>query len=421
MAECFKEGTAKIIKEEDTFFNPAQKLNRDLSMAVIKSYFAGKDSIRIFSAMSATGLREIRYLNELENAQLFLNDICPRAVETIKKNLELNGFTKYRILGAADDIRAESERVNIAQCDCSVFMNLHHGYFDVIDIDPFGSCACFVNDALRAIKNNGLLCFTCTDKAALCANEKKCYIRYSTHIKRIFSKNETPVRVLLSYLSREFSKYNASIVPVLSLSVDFYIRVIVRVVKNNGKAVLTDNSHALICECLNARIQPFGSRLGPLCELCGSAMRLYGPFWNKSVHDRGVILAVLAEANTEDNKRMAGILRLMEQEIPDMFYYELPMLCSKLKINSCKLRTLMTALANAGFAVSLVHYDNNAIKTSAPLAVINDAMRAIAAGFPDKYSLEPNEAVEKIFEKAYFKGMIMSGLKPLSLPKKNKI
>lgn len=418
MGEYFKEGAVVIAKQDDTFFNPAQKLNRDVSAEVIRSYFEGRENIRILTAMSATGLRGIRYLKEMDNAQLFLNDICPKAVETIKKNLELNGFPEYRTVGREDDIRTQNERINVLLSDCSVLMNRYHGFFDVIDIDPFGSCAGFVNDAFRAVKHNGLICFTCTDKAVLCSNEKKCYIRYSTHIKRIYSKNETPVRTLLSYISREFSKYDASIVPILGLSVDFYVRVIVRVVKNNGKSVLADNSHVFICDCLNKRVQNFGSRLDSTCDVCGGTMRLCGPFWNKSSYDKPTIQKIIARTSGGGNERMLGILRLMLQEIDEMFYYELPRLCSKTKINSCKLRELMNGLANAGFSVSLVHYDNNSIKTNAPLSAINEAMREKISGVPGKYDFGSNQEVDTLFQDTYFKGQIMSGLKPLSLPKK---
>lgn len=286
MSQIITEGTVKIAKEDDTFFNPAQKLNRDISAEVIKACFKDKSKIRILGAMSATGLREIRYLNEIPNSQLFINDISTAAVETIKNNLELNGYSKYQLIKDDEDLRSlnkefdltESNRVNITLSDCSLLMNKYHGYFDVIDIDPFGSCAPFVNDACKAIKHDGLICFTCTDKAALCANEKKCFIRYNTHIKRIYSKNETPIRTLLSYISREFAKFGARIEPVISLSVDFYIRVIVRVKKNKERLVLEDNSYALICNCLNYRLQDFGSILQPICDVCGANMKLYGPF-----------------------------------------------------------------------------------------------------------------------------------------------
>jgi tRNA (guanine26-N2/guanine27-N2)-dimethyltransferase len=36
--------------------------------------------------------------------------------------------------------------------------------FDVIDIDPFGSASEFLDSAVQAIADGGLLCVTCTGK-----------------------------------------------------------------------------------------------------------------------------------------------------------------------------------------------------------------------------------------------------------------
>jgi tRNA G26 N,N-dimethylase Trm1 len=36
--------------------------------------------------------------------------------------------------------------------------------FDVIDVDPFGSASEFLDSAVQAIADGGLLCVTCTGK-----------------------------------------------------------------------------------------------------------------------------------------------------------------------------------------------------------------------------------------------------------------
>ena len=92
--------------------NAVQEFNRDLSIAVIdqflrKSYSASstgvaaaseKKRLRILEALSATGLRSIRYAKEIgggDGAELEItaNDISRRAFESIKRNVEANGVT----------------------------------------------------------------------------------------------------------------------------------------------------------------------------------------------------------------------------------------------------------------------------------------------------------------------------------------
>ena len=42
--------------------------------------------------------------------------------------------------------------------------------FQIIDLDPYGSPSQFLDGAVQAIDEGGLLCVTCTDMGALCGN-----------------------------------------------------------------------------------------------------------------------------------------------------------------------------------------------------------------------------------------------------------
>ena len=43
--------------------------------------------------------------------------------------------------------------------------------FDVVDLDPYGSPATFLDGAVQSICDGGLLLVTCTDMAVLCGTE----------------------------------------------------------------------------------------------------------------------------------------------------------------------------------------------------------------------------------------------------------
>ena len=48
--------------------------------------------VRILEALSATGLRSIRYAKEVDGVdEIIANDLMSEAVEMIKRNVELNG------------------------------------------------------------------------------------------------------------------------------------------------------------------------------------------------------------------------------------------------------------------------------------------------------------------------------------------
>lgn len=127
--------------------------------------------------------------------------------------------------------------------------------FDAIDLDPYGCPSTFLAGAVQAVVDGGLLLVTATDMAVLCGNcPETCRVKYmatSLNIKSchemvsntIFLVAETIIfncyfllkalRILLQTIESHANTYGRYIEPMLSLSADFYIRVIVRVFSSN--------------------------------------------------------------------------------------------------------------------------------------------------------------------------------------------
>ncbi|WEL39301.1 tRNA (guanine(26)-N(2))-dimethyltransferase [Encephalitozoon hellem] len=424
--ETIVEESTAIVKNEWTFFNPAQKLNRDISVEVIKECFKDKDTVRILDAMSATGLRGIRYLKEISNSTVYLNDISQSSIDAIKSNMLLNGIGEVEYFESnLQDIKASGRsRANIIRSDCNVLMGSLPCFFDVIDIDPFGSCSEYIDNALRAIRHKGIICLTATDKGVLCSNEKKCLIKYSTAIMRGIGMNETPLRTIVSLVSRQASKFGCSVEPVMSLSIDFYVRMFLRVIRRNPKSVIERNSLVLMCSCHNiAEISGGQKEIDNRCGNCSRRMKLCGPFWNGPLNDMDTVRNVLNGAD-ESNKRLVGVLRYLEQELPTMFYYEIPRLCSILGISTIKQSRLMHALANMGYLVSYTHAELNAIKTDAPIDLINRVLLLNDSDDQEKIKeagvkFDGNESVKALEARELFKGLLRSGMGPLSLPRRH--
>lgn len=64
-------------------------------------------------------------------------------------------------------------RVEVITGDaCALMYNNRepHNQFDVIDLDPYGSAAPFIDAAVQSIADGGLLCVTCTDMPVLSGN-----------------------------------------------------------------------------------------------------------------------------------------------------------------------------------------------------------------------------------------------------------
>ena len=73
------------------FFNPRARVSRDVSSLALSAMDVGE----VLDAMAASGVRGIRYALEAGKRVVF-NDIDPRAVDLIRKNLNLNGLEADR-------------------------------------------------------------------------------------------------------------------------------------------------------------------------------------------------------------------------------------------------------------------------------------------------------------------------------------
>jgi tRNA (guanine26-N2/guanine27-N2)-dimethyltransferase len=114
-----------------------------------------KREFTILEAFAATGLRSIRYAKEIKGVtKILANDLDPKAVASIERSSFENGVQNI-VTGNVGD----AQRV-LYEC-------LGNEKYDVVDLDPYGSSAPFLDGAVQAVANNGLLCVTCTDLAVL--------------------------------------------------------------------------------------------------------------------------------------------------------------------------------------------------------------------------------------------------------------
>ncbi|XP_078693073.1 tRNA (guanine(26)-N(2))-dimethyltransferase-like [Branchiostoma floridae x Branchiostoma belcheri] len=433
-----KEGKAEILfpNKNKVFYNPVQEFNRDLTVAVI-SLFAEEqlkkkgisvggigleqseretttddlptaaqdpthmvqagdkcqDGLTVLEALSATGLRAIRFAKEVPGIrEIVANDLSREAVSSIQKNITHNGV---------DDL------VVANRADASAFMYEHRGKqvkFDVIDLDPYGSPSAFLDSAVQSVKDGGLLCITCTDAAVMCGNgSETCWTKYGSMSLRAKYCHEMALRIVLSCLDRHANRYHRYIVPQLSLFADFYCRVFVRVYVSQAQAKRSASKQAMVYHCSgcdtfnvqrigriveknrSVKFHPGnGPPVGPACEHCSATHQIGGPIWAEPLHDAGFVQRLLSSVeNSADRfntaQRMVGMLSVVSEELPDCpMFYCLDKLASVVRVNCPPLLAVRSAILHAGYQVSLSHTCKTAVKTDAPPHVIWDIMRGWA-------------------------------------------
>jgi tRNA (guanine26-N2/guanine27-N2)-dimethyltransferase len=240
------EGAATILqKGNEVFYNPAQVVNRDLSVAVLSHFSAlraaaeaaaaggGKrraaagapprdpalgPGLRVLEGLAASGLRAIRYALEVPGvARVVANDLDPAVAAALRRNVEHNG-------GAAARLVVPSTGDARAACMAAP------GGFDAVDLDPYGSPGRLLDAAVQAASEGGLLLVTATDMAVLCGNHgEACYAKYGAYpLHRPFC-HEQALRVLVGALHAAAARHKRVVTPLLSVSIDFYVRVFVTV------------------------------------------------------------------------------------------------------------------------------------------------------------------------------------------------
>lgn len=440
-----KEGKAAILfpSANEVFYNPVQEFNRDLTCAVITEFardLLGQRGVKVLvpgeqervvvslseetndadvhAAAAKNGAEEpkvtARVGERCENGLRVLEGLAASGLRSVRFALEVPGLqsvtandfsTKAAALIARNAKHNRVEHLLQASCrDASMLMYEKRGKkerYDVIDLDPYGSPAAFIDAAVQAVSEGGLLCVTCTDMAVMAGNSgETCYSKYgSVSIKAKYC-HEMALRIILHSLDQRAGVYQRYIQPLLSVSADFYIRVFVRVFTGQATVKNSASKQALVYNCVGCgsfHMQRMGRRIsngkhmkysaatgppvGPECEHCGQRHQLGGPIWAEAIHDQEFVHKVLAAVSGNPSrfgtsKRIEGMLSMVTEELEDVpLYYAVDNLSSTIHCNTPSLLQFRSALLHAGHRVSLSHACKNAVKTDAPPGVIWDIMR----------------------------------------------
>ena len=288
-------------EEEDIENTDAQKEEEEKKEGQVetekKVQFPG---LYICEALAASGLRSIRYALEVPLVRSILaNDRDAAAVADIKRHLEANAVSNGLVV--------------VNQADAVQLLASNRYTFDVVDLDPYGSASVFLDAAVQSVKEGGLLAVTCTDMAVLCgANGEACFAKYGAYPIKAEYCHEQALRILLGTINVHAARYKRYLVPVASFSIDFYVRVFVRVFTSASKTKEAGSKMGYLFQCSHcdyfatqkmAKIQLKGnskkyqpaslSLESHICPHCEGKLQMAGPMWMESLHDRVFVEKVI--------------------------------------------------------------------------------------------------------------------------------
>ncbi|EEA06082.1 N2,N2-dimethylguanosine tRNA methyltransferase family protein [Cryptosporidium muris RN66] len=245
-----------------------------------------QEKLTIIEPLGASGLRSLRYIIELADEVDFVvcGDHDPIAIKQMERNVSLNGVdtnklvcicadaTRLLSLGNPKFIREFTSMINksIISGSSSWHSNLLNNIlkpnstlkYSVVDIDPYGTCSPFIESAISACENGGMVCFTSTDMPVLCGNMPEVtFYRYGGNALKSSYMHEMSLRLLLNAIMSCAAKYQKGVIPLISCSVDFYVRIFVQIVHSPIICKQLAQKTSIVLQCTNCpsfHVIPFG-------------------------------------------------------------------------------------------------------------------------------------------------------------------
>ncbi|KAL6718254.1 RNA methyltransferase tRNA(m5U54)methyltransferase [Lecanora helva] len=384
---------------------------------------------RILDALSATGLRALRYAKEVPSVtSVTANDLSASATKSIKLNAEHNKVLDKIIPSTSDAI----EHMHFVASHGRGSQGLYH----VIDLDPYGTAAPFLDAAVRALVDGGLLCVTCTDAGVFASVGylEKTYSQYGGLPIKGPHAHEGGLRLILHAIATSAARYGLAIEPLLSLSIDFYARIFVRIHRSAAEVKFLASKTMVVYSCDTGcgawttqhlarqnrkeakngdAFYTFTSATAPTasmsCEHCGFKTHQAGPMWGGPLHNPHFIQSLLDMLPTLDREmygtipRIEGMLSVAQKEtledtasvvslkgssderpVPPLdpsiqshhpFFFLPSALSRVIHCVSPSDAAMRGALLHLGYRVTRSHTKPGSISTDAPWNVIWEIMR----------------------------------------------
>jgi tRNA (guanine26-N2/guanine27-N2)-dimethyltransferase len=356
------------------FYNPVMELNRDLSVLALQAYQkrSGRD-ITVCEPLTSSGLRGVRFAVEIHGvAKVVVNDINTRAVNVAKHNVALNNL---------------QNRVKVSQKDANCLLSYHgkpRQRFDVVDLDPFGSPVPYLDSAIRALRNEGLLALTATDLACLCGvHPRACLRKYGGRPLRTEYCHELAVRLVAGCAAAVAAKYDIGIHVSFCHSTAHYVRVYAEIGYGAKKADESLRSMGYVLHCFNClHRETTATLLGRNvdCPECDSRMDHAGPLWLSGIFDKQFCEAMAEENGHRTFRNSATITKLLsltvgEAEAPPT-YHVLDKLSAKMTLPAPPVVGILSALREKGYLAAPTHFNSRGIRTNASANVMREMLRS---------------------------------------------
>ena len=354
------------------FYRSQSQIGRDLAVLAAAVYKHNRGQLRVLDAMTGCGVRSLRYHLEAGADWVWANEGNPELQTVLAKNLTLG-------------MQPQTYQVTHQNAN-QVFFSCYQqrDYYDLVDIDSFGSPAPYLSTALWAAKIGGLLYLTNTDgRTTGGRNPDKSLQVYAAYARSHPAVHEQGLRLLIGSALQQAATKGMQIQPIFSLFNAQVHRVMMRLVMNQP---WNSELYGFLAYCHHCgHYQPVSWRqLGrvvcPCSHLATPAypMVLSGPLWLGALHDVEMLKQMATLAYTWGWIKQVKLLQIMQAEA-DMppYFFKLGEIGRRGKLDIPPRDRLIQALRDRGYRATRTHLDCQAIKTDATMASCVEIARQI--------------------------------------------
>lgn len=342
------------------FYNPQSQFVRDLGILAAAVYKQQTGSLRVLDAFAGCGVRSLRYGQESDADYLWVNEGNPQLNSILQQNLDSAiAPNHYRIT------HEDAHRVFFGCYQ-------HQDYYDLVDVDCFGSAVTYLNSMLWATKIGGLMYLTSTDGRTLTGHPpEKTVLTYNAIARSHPAIQEQALRLLIGVTQQQAASKGLGIEPIFSLFTGQTYRIMLRLVT---KPQVDADNYGFLIYCHHCgNYQTFSwrklNKVGCTCN--HPAIVVSGAMWLGRLHDSQQLRDFATLAARWGWTKIVELLNLMQGEIEfPPYFYTLREIGHRGKLDLPQRSHLIQALQEEGYQAAATHIEAQAIKTNASMDVV---------------------------------------------------
>jgi tRNA (guanine26-N2/guanine27-N2)-dimethyltransferase len=356
------------------FFNKLMGFNRDIAILVLQAFQkkVGR-KLSVAEPLTGCGVRGVRFAKEVTNlGKISINDINKVAYNMAQHNVKINKLT---------------HRIQVTNWDANLFLSIHaapYKRFDYIDVDPFGTPVTYLDSAIRATRDGGMLALTATDLAPLCGIYPRAALRkYGGIPLRTEYCKEIALRLLTGCLALNSAKHGIGIILRFSYCGKHYVRVYASLHYGVNKAYKSLQNLGYLLHCFYCFHRETISGIIPLLKMkcceCGSPLKIAGPLWLGRLSEIN-FLNMLSETYRYNvftqKRRVLKTVSMVKTELdaPPTFFV-LDKICDKFGLSIPPLKKVIRKLVQEGYQTLPTHFHTRGLKTDADAGMVTNAVR----------------------------------------------